>query len=202
MIFICLFFSNRFQQNHGIIIEKHLNSFSDLINDDKNYDIIINCSGLGSQKLCSDKYLVPIRGQVIKVHAPWLKIGFYGDYDTYIIPGFEGVTLGGCRNYDSYNMELCKYDSMSIRERCFNMLPSLKNAKIIRESVGLRPHRTPVRVEIDNYETQKGDLLKIIHNYGHGGYGVTTSPGTAKYVVQLVKTIWSSRNYLQFNSKL
>ncbi|XP_026684144.1 puromycin-sensitive aminopeptidase-like [Diaphorina citri] len=26
----------------------------------------------------------------------------------------------------------------------------------------------------------------VIHNYGHGGYGVTTAPGTSRYAVQLV----------------
>ena len=31
----------------------------------------------------------------IQVKAPWVKMFFYGDYDTYIIPGIDFVTLGG-----------------------------------------------------------------------------------------------------------
>lgn len=27
---------------------------------------------------------------------------------------------------------------------------------------------------------------KVIHNYGHGGYGICTAPGTSKYAVELV----------------
>jgi hypothetical protein len=29
-------------------------------------------------------------------------------------------------------------------------------------------------------------VLQIVHNYGHGGYGVTLAPGTALHAVRLV----------------
>lgn len=134
---------------------------------------------------------MPIRGQIIKVKAPWLKTAFFGDYDTYIIPGFNGVvSLGGTRQYDSYNINIDKYDSLSIRERCEKLVPSLVNAPVVREAVGLRPHRDVVRVEMELMNTANGKL-KVIHNYGHGGYGVTTSPGTAMHVVKLMKDFHS-----------
>lgn len=31
------------------------------------YDMVVNCTGFGAKKLCSDASLVPIRGQVFKV---------------------------------------------------------------------------------------------------------------------------------------
>jgi D-aspartate oxidase len=129
------------------------------------------------------------------VKAPWIKTAFYGDYDTYILPGFEGVTLGGCRNFESYDTTVSRYDSMAIRERCEKMLPSLKGAPVIREAVGLRPYRDIVRVEVELKETAKG-VMKLVHNYGHGGYGVTTAPGTAKYCVKLVKDVVVGRSRL------
>lgn len=132
---------------------------------------------------------MPIRGQILKVKAPWIKTAFYGDYDTYILPGFETVTLGGCRQFDSYNLDVCKYDSMAIKERCYNMLPSLRKAEVVREVVGLRPHRSIVRVESEILRRPDGAAIKIVHNYGHGGYGVTCAPGTAKYAVKLVKDV-------------
>lgn len=128
---------------------------------------------------------------MIKVKAPWIKTAFYGDYDTYIIPGLNGtVTLGGTRQYDSYNLNLDKYDSLSIRERCEKLVPSLVGAPVVREAVGLRPHRDTVRVEMELINGANG-TLKIIQNYGHGGYGVTTSPGTAIHAVKLTKDIHS-----------
>lgn len=136
--------------------------------------------------LCRDNKVVPIRGQIVKVHAPWVKTAFYADYDTYIIPGFDGnVTLGGTRQYESFNLQVDKYDTMSIRERCESLLPSLKSATISREAVGLRPYRSSVRVDTELQPDGRGEHLLVIHNYGHGGYGVTTSPGTAKYAVHL-----------------
>ncbi|EAT35138.1 AAEL012674-PA [Aedes aegypti] len=184
--------TKKFLRNGGSIITKKVDSFQEVAGQ---YDAVVNCTGMGAKKLCTDYKLVPIRGQVIKVKAPWVKTAFYADYDTYIIPGFQGVTLGGCRNYDSYNTEVCKHDSAAIRERCEALLPSLKGAPVIREAVGLRPHRDPVRVEPEMLNLV-GGRVKVVHNYGHGGYGVTTSPGTAIYATKLVKDM------LKSNSKL
>lgn len=47
----------------GKIVKKTINSFHDV--DD--CDLVINCTGFGAKKLCSDHDLVPIRGQVFKV---------------------------------------------------------------------------------------------------------------------------------------
>ncbi|KAM7343269.1 D-amino acid oxidase 1 [Cochliomyia hominivorax] len=185
--------TRKFNDAGGVVHFQHVNSFTQL---PENYDVVVNCTGLGSRILCNDQQLVPIRGQILKVRAPWIKTAFYGDYDTYIVPGFETVTLGGCRQFESYNMNICKYDSMAIKERCYNMLPSLKNAEIVRELVGLRPHRAVVRVESEIMHAPNGRPVKVVHNYGHGGYGVTTAPGTAKYAVKLV------RDLLVGNSKL
>lgn len=134
--------------------------------------------------------MVPIRGQVMKVRAPWLKTAFYADYDTYIIPGFDGIcTLGGTRQYESYNLNINKYDSLDIKERCETLLPSLAGAQVVREAVGLRPHRSSVRVEKEILNGTQAYAVKCVHNYGHGGYGVTASPGTAIYAVQLAKEL-------------
>lgn len=181
-----------FLDNGGQIVTTSLASLQEL---QGKYDVVVNCTGLGAKRLCNDHKLVPIRGQVMKVRASWVKTAFFADFDTYIIPGFQGVTLGGCRNYDSYNTEINRHDTAAIRERCESLLPSLQGSPVIREAVGLRPHRDPVRVEIELLSTASGNL-RVVHNYGHGGYGVTTAPGTAKYATQLVMDV------LRSNSKL
>ncbi|XP_037956203.1 D-aspartate oxidase-like [Teleopsis dalmanni] len=185
--------TKKFLEAGGKVVRQHVHSFSDL---NEKFDVVVNCTGLGARELCNDQQLVPIRGQVFKVRAPWIKTAFYGDYDTYIIPGFETVTLGGCRQFDSYNMNLCKYDSMAIKERCYEMLPSLKRAEVVRECVGLRPHRAIVRVEGEKIKRADGSILKVVHNYGHGGYGVTTAPGTSQHAVQIVRDMITSNSKL------
>lgn len=78
----------------------------------------------------------------MQVKAPWIKTFFYGELDTYVIPGFHGmVTLGGSRSFDSENIRLCPYESVAIRERCETLVPSLKDAELLQQKVGLRPHR-------------------------------------------------------------
>lgn len=176
----------RFTQLGGKIVSQHINNFRDL---SAKYDVVVNCAGLGAKYLCSDNQLVPVRGQVMKVKAPWLKAAFFGEEDTFVIPGFNGnVTLGSTWQKDNYNLNLDKKDSLSIRERCNNLVPSLISAPIVREAVGLRPHRDTIRVEMELVDSGN-QRLKVIHNYGHGSYGVTASPGTALHVVKLLKEI-------------
>jgi len=57
-----LFF--RFKQAGGQVVEKTVTKLQDLEN---NFDIVMNCTGLGAKHLCCDNKMVPIRGQVIKV---------------------------------------------------------------------------------------------------------------------------------------
>lgn len=46
--------------------------------------------------------------------------------------------------------------------------------------MGLRPHRAPVRVEAEIV-----DGVRVVHCYGHGGYGVMCAPGTAMHAVDI-----------------
>ena len=57
-----LFF--RFKQAGGQVVEKTVTKLQDLEN---NFDVVMNCAGLGAKYLCSDNKMVPIRGQVVKV---------------------------------------------------------------------------------------------------------------------------------------
>src|SRR6185436_7062318 len=55
--------------------------------------------------------------------------------------------------------------------------------RVIREVVGLRPYRPEgFRVEAE----RMGNKL-LVHNYGHGGAGITLSWGTASLALDLVR---------------
>ena len=62
--------------------------------------------------------------------------------------------------------------------------PELDRSKIVDKAVGLRPSRNEVRLEAD-----RSDDRMVIHNYGHGGAGVTLSWGCADEVVALVSRL-------------
>ncbi|XP_066583399.1 D-aspartate oxidase isoform X2 [Prorops nasuta] len=182
--------TNKLKRNGVKFQERTLNTLGDLGVD---YDYAMNCTGLGAREMCKDYRLVSIRGQVLKIKAPWIKFFFYGELDTYIIPGFDGsVTLGGSRSYDSENLQPCPYERAAILERCTNLLPSIKETNIVKEKIGLRPHReNNIRVEAEFLSNGLSNL-KVVHNYGHGGYGVCTAPGTVNYAVKLLKDMHKS----------
>ncbi|XP_045596532.1 D-aspartate oxidase [Procambarus clarkii] len=177
------YLTNKFTGRGGIIETRHLESLEELVGQ---YDVVCNCSGIGAKDLVNDLTVTPIRGQVYKVRAPWVKNFYFVDYDTYILPGFDHITLGGTRQFDSYKEDVDKYDSMAIWERCLALVPSLKAAEVLQEWVGLRPYRPIVRVENEVMTFDSGTSLKVVHNYGHGGYGVMSAPGTSMDAVRLV----------------
>ncbi|KAA0196881.1 hypothetical protein HAZT_HAZT002198 [Hyalella azteca] len=117
----------KFRDRGGKIIKQRVASFNELA---PHFDVVVNCCGLVAGDMCGDSTITPIRGQVYKVKAPWITEGFYSDYDTYILPGPEYVTLGGCRQFDSYNTEIDVHDSKSIWERCLRLMPSLRDAQV------------------------------------------------------------------------
>lgn len=56
--------THRILDNNGTIVERKLESLKEMYGE---YDIILNCTGLGAKKLCNDVNVLPIRGQVIKI---------------------------------------------------------------------------------------------------------------------------------------
>jgi glycine/D-amino acid oxidase-like deaminating enzyme len=74
-------------------------------------------------------------------------------------------------------------DRERILEGCTRLIPSLADAVIQEDWVGLRPGRTTLRLEID------AKYKNIIHNYGHGGAGLTLGWGCAGDVVEMLGEI-------------
>ena len=90
------------------------------------------------------------------------------------------MILGGVAQEGNWSLEPTEEDRNFILEKCSKIIPDLKNAEIIEDIVGLRPGRTEVRLEKEQISGKT-----IIHNYGHGGSGVTLSWGCAEEVVEL-----------------
>ncbi|XP_076834667.1 D-aspartate oxidase [Brachyhypopomus gauderio] len=151
------------------------------------YDVIVNCSGLGSRSLAGDEGVCPVRGQILKVHAPWVKNFIRdGDGKTYIYPGISYTTLGGTRQMNDWRSDVDKGDSEGIAERCGQLVPSLRKAQVLEEWVGLRPGRRNLRVESERLQVEGHDVL-VVHNYGHGGCGISLSWGTALDALGLLR---------------
>ncbi|XP_038155479.1 D-aspartate oxidase isoform X1 [Cyprinodon tularosa] len=174
----------RFREAGGQVEQRKVNSLQELSDG---FDLIVNCSGLGSKELVGDAGVYPVRGQVLQVEAPWLNHFIRdGDGKTYIYPGIHSVTIGGTRQEGDWRLHVDKGDTQSILERCARLEPSLKKAKVLSEWVGLRPSRRNPRVERERVQLQ-GCMVPVVHNYGHGGWGVTIAWGTALDALELVR---------------
>lgn len=169
---------------NGKFVNCHIDSF-DKLYEKNNFDIVVNCTGLEAAKLTGDHLLIPVRGQAFKVKADWIKHFYFAD-GAYVLPGRDYVTVGGIKEFGSSNPAISKLDSHSIWTRCSELVPSLNEAKVAFEWVGIRPHRQPVRVEYEKFQLNNGKFKNIVHNYGHGAHGITLSWGTARHATELV----------------
>ncbi|MCW3064211.1 MAG: amino acid oxidase, partial [Solirubrobacterales bacterium] len=87
------------------------------------------------------------------------------------------VVMGGIATRDDWRLEPDPAIAAGIVERCAAIEPRLRDARVIEHQVGLRPVRPAVRLE----EEPLGGM-RCVHNYGHGGSGVSLSWGCAREV--------------------
>jgi D-amino-acid oxidase len=148
--------------------------------------LVINCTGAGAQKLTGDTELVPTKGQLVVVRNPGITEYFQdhleGEDLTYYIPHGDFVVLGGCARKGDLSADYSEKDAAAIQSRCAAIDPRLAEAEVVAHRAGVRPGRTHVRLE---REVMPGGTV-VVHNYGHGGAGVTMSWGCAAEVLELI----------------
>ena len=145
--------------------------------------VVVNCSGAGACDLVPDPQVQPVRGQALVVANPGLTDFLVaptedGTEFSYMFPHRDTVVLGGTEQPGNWSLEPDPETSRRILARCAALEPRLAGARILAERVGLRPARPTVRLEAER--TSRGGLL--LHNYGHGGAGVTLSWGCAREI--------------------
>ncbi|XP_054165230.1 D-aspartate oxidase-like [Oppia nitens] len=180
----------QFKSKGGKVCQQRVDSLRQLIGK---YDIVINCPGVEAGKCSADQSVHPIRGQVYRISAPWIKhCVMAGNH--YIIPNTDTVVLGGTKQLNNWDTNVDPIDSKDIMDGCSQLIPSIRTAQVVNEWVGLRPGRHEVRLEREVISDGQSNQLQVIHNYGHGGCGVTLSFGCAHEVLDYVQQIISSNN--------
>jgi D-amino-acid oxidase len=168
-------------------------------------DAIVNCAGLGSAELVGES-MYPLRGALVRVHndgthMPRITNAHCVSHDEslerqdiiFIVPrGSDRLVLGGLAEKDQWDVNVNLENHEPIREmvrRCVDFLPLLHHARIDTDDttrVGLRPFRK------QNVRLERETHTQIIHNYGHGGAGVTFSWGCAQEVADTMERLLCS----------
>jgi D-amino-acid oxidase len=147
--------------------------------------VVVNATGLAARDLCGDLSVEPARGQIIVTTNPGLRVSVRdeqhpGGY-TYVHPRSSDVVLGGTFETGAGEAVTDPAALDGIWRRCLGLVPELAGAQRLRALAGLRPtRRDGVRLEREDI-----DGTRVIHNYGHGGAGMTLAWGCADRVVEL-----------------
>ncbi len=198
---------SRFVSGGGELKSKAIAGFESLARE---YDIVVNCTGGWSTHLRPDDRLVGYQGTVMELEGEplgetllFLDKGDCQSMPTYVVPQRTRTIVGGTFLPVTELGEMWltgqvgwesqwspnRSDLESIVERCSVLCHTTPESlqRLARSSaVGLRPVRVdaPPRIEIDrSYSTP------VIHNYGHGGSGVTFFWGSALRAYRLFESL-------------
>jgi D-amino-acid oxidase len=149
--------------------------------------VVVNCTGLGARDLVPDPAVRPVRGQLVLVENPGIREWLVSTdpaagTTTYVFPQPDRLVLGGTTDDDDWSRVPDLEVAAEIVERCAALRPEIAGARVLGHRVGLRPVRDAVRLEREVLP----DGLVLVHNYGHGGAGVTVAWGCAREAAGLV----------------
>jgi D-amino-acid oxidase len=164
-------------------------------------EAIVNCTGLGAAELAAEP-MYPLRGALVRVindgvAMPRVETAHCVSHDetkneqdiVFIVPRGNGMlVLGGLAEADEWSLDIGLHNYEPVREmyrRCVELLPALAHARIdpgepVR--AGLRPFRR------QNVRLEHEPGTSILHNYGHGGAGVTFSWGCSLEVADRIES--------------
>ena len=182
----------QFSGKGGVVVRTRVSCLQELFSE---FDIVVNCSGLGARELTQDSSLTPAWGQGRLVKAPWIKYFVFAHLPQSrsssddsieevvdIFPRTDGLFVGGVKVHGKEEGPVEDRYRRRIQRRVEEIVPSLSNAPTIDEWTGVRPIRNTVQLSIE--EGAPGKC--VIHNYGHGGYGITFSWGCALEVADFI----------------
>ena len=146
------------------------------------FDLAINCAGIGAHALVPDAELEPHRGQIAIVPAVQLPYAVVCDDPPlmYVIPRSADCVFGGT-NEITYDRVADPATTARIVAECSRVL-EIQEPAVVAERVGIRPFR---RGGVCLRAERLNDGRRVIHNYGHGGAGFTLSWGCGRRVAQL-----------------
>ena len=182
-------------------------SMDEMIDDAKalGCDVVVICTGLGSQSLCRDMSLVGARGAVLNYDrrcerrgdapgsshmvndaAILVEEGLWGSEreTAYLIPRGDVCVVGGTYLEGDAETSLREEEKERLTKNAWKLGIDTNKATPQSSWIGFRPYRPTTCLEVDENLSKKG--VKVVMNYGHGGSGWTVFAGAAKDAANLV----------------
>jgi glycine oxidase len=150
------------------------------LRQDQNYDWVIDCRGLGAKdswKNTSDssKNLRGIRGEVIRLHAPEVKLRrptrlIHPRYPIYIAPKEDDVYVVGATEIESEDLSpMSVRSAMELLSATYTVHSGFAEARILEMSTQCRPTLKDNLPEIcHDQQSNTASLMKINGLYRHG----------------------------------
>lgn len=150
--------------------------------------VVVNCSGLGARELAKDDTMYPVRGQILRVANRGTVARSFIEEEgpraiAYAIVRPDCIVLGGTAEAGNWNLIPDEATEADIRRRCAEIDPATADLPVASRAVGLRPGRPTIRLEAERLTPR----LTVVHNYGHGGSGVTLSWGCGEEAARLAR---------------
>ena len=163
-------------------------------------DVVVNAAGLTAGALAGDNTTFPVRGQILRVVNPGLSLSVRDEHHpggrAYVHPRTQDCILGGTLEVGVWDTTPDADETAAILKRCADIAPALAGAQLIESIVGLRPGRREIRLELDESLL----AVPVVHNYGHGGSGITVGWGCAADAAALVDSLAGASNELAPNA--
>ncbi len=178
----------RLRRAGGTLVHRPVADLAEAAREVRPGGVVVNCTGVAARNFVPDPAVRPVRGQVVVVENPGIDEFFTGEPHeaheelVYVLPHPRTVVLGGTADDGVWDRTPRPEVAERILERCTRVVPALAGARVVAHRVGLRPVRDRVRVAAE----PGPDGTRVVHNYGHGGSGITLSWGCAREAADLV----------------
>ena len=185
MISYLRYLHRRFVDGGGVVEKRRVEALEEGA-DGGGVDVVVNCTGVYARELLDDALLVPVRGQTVIVENPGIEEFFVEERGVdarqiYWFPEGDVVVLGGSLEPQVSSLHPDPDIAERIRRDCAAIEPAFERARVIGHRVGLRPARAAIRLEREEING-----VQVVHNYGHGGAGVSVSWGCGEAARDLV----------------
>jgi D-amino-acid oxidase len=182
-----------FTETGGRIVRKRFLDVNDILHLSER--IVFNCTGLGTRTLFDDSNMYAVKGQLL-LHAPVHLDFAVGAGDFALIPRADALIIGSLFQHqfddaspsaDSAELLISTILGWCESSTSIFDIPkgSISRGKVRGSLAGLRPYRRGgIRVDAEEIEDKW-----IIHNYGHGGGGITLSWGCVQNAIELFRAL-------------